>query len=84
MLFKFRLILHFINNHFIEDLTNTIISHNYPTRLKLSNALKINLYKINTGQRSMMYAIVKLRNEYVPDYGSIDPKVVKTRLVERM
>ena len=80
MLFKYRFLLHFINNYPSDAIKNLVINHNQEIRLKASNAITTAKFKINKGQRSMLFSAAKLFNTYLHDFGSMDSESLKLRL----
>ena len=65
MFFKYRFLLHFINNYPSDTIKNLVIQHNHETRLKASNAITTAKFKTNKGQRSMLFSAAKLFNTYI-------------------
>ena len=84
MLFKYRFLLHFINNYPSDIIKNLVIHHNHETRLKASNAITTPKFKTNKGQRSMLFSAAKLFNTHLHDFGSIDSESLKLMLAGRL
>ena len=84
MLFKYRFLLHFINNYPSDTIKDLVIHHHHETRLKASNAITTAKFKTNKGQRSMLFSAAKLFNTYLHDYGSMDSESLKLRLAGRL
>ena len=84
MLFKYRFLLHFINNYPSDTIKDLVIHHHHETRLKASNAITTAKFKTNKGQRSMLFSAAKLFNTYLHDFGSMDSESLKLRLAGRL
>ena len=65
MLFKYRFLLHFVNNYSLGIIKKLVIHHNHETRLKASNAVTTAKFKTNKGQRCMLFSAAKLFNTYM-------------------
>lgn len=84
LLFKYRLLIHFLNSHNTDTLESMRPNHNQSTRFRSSN--KLRMCKINTerAKRSTIYLGSKLFNEYAYDIDPITPLIAKKVLAARL
>ena len=84
MLFKFRLLLHFLKTFTREKLRGMSVDHDYGTGYRDIAYLKTSRFRTNKGQRSMFYTAVLLYNQYLNDCEGISLDIIRVRLAERL